>query len=364
METQSPTVDEIAAEAEEWLLKLNAAEPQSAAHREALAEWLTRSPAHIEALLTAARVWHALAVDNAGRWTSDALIAAARAAGESDNVVPLRGWGQPAVRAQPERRQPTGWRRLAAVAATLLLGAIGAWVFRGYWPSQNEIKTAVGEQRSVTLADGSVVFLNTDSELRVRWTARERHMDLLRGEARFQVTKNPARPFIVATQEATVRAVGTVFNVRTGEATTQVAVLEGRVEVNADGNANANANANEAKFPAAPTQSELLLAAGQRAAVIHGSIEVDVGPPIERVTAWTERRLVFRGDPLSVVVAEFNRYRLRALVVDDSGLAAVRINGVFALDDPDSLLTYLHDFESVRVTRDGDGREHLSRGAR
>lgn len=357
---QAVIADEIAAEADEWLLKLHDAEAAPAGQRKAFAEWLTRSPAHIEAFLTATRTWHALAVDGAGHWSSDALIAAARAAGESDNVIPLRGWGQPAVRAQPERRQPTGWRRLAAVAATLLLGAIGAWVFRGYWPSQDEIKTAVGEQRSVTLADGSVVFLNTDSELRVRWTARERHMDLLRGEARFQVTKNPARPFIVATHEATVRAVGTVFNVRTGEATTQVAVLEGRVEVNADG----NANANESKFPAAPTQSELLLAAGQRAAVIHGSIEVDVGPPIERVTAWTERRLVFRGDPLSVVVAEFNRYRLRALVVDDSGLAAVRINGVFALDDPDSLLTYLHDFESVRVTQDGDGREHLSRGAR
>jgi ferric-dicitrate binding protein FerR (iron transport regulator) len=71
---------------------------------------------------------------------------------------------------------------------------------------------------------------------------------------------------------------------------------------------------------------------------------------------------VFRGDPLSTVVAEFNRYRLRALVVDDSGLDSVRINGVFALDDPDSLLAYLQNFESVQVTQGGDGREHLSRG--
>jgi len=176
---------------------------------------------------------------------------------------------------------------------------------------------------------------------------------LLRGEARFQVAKNAARPFIVTTQEATVRAVGTVFNVRTGEAITQVAVLEGRVEVNAD-----------PKSQPAHSGSDMLLAAGQRAAVTRLGVEADVGPPIERVAAWTERRLVFRGDPLGAVVAEFNRYRTQALVVDDPALAEVRINGVFELDDPASLLTYLRNFESVQVTQGGDGREHLARTPR
>jgi len=350
-------VDEIAAEADEWLLKLHDAEPANAASREAFTEWLTRSPTHIEAFLTATRTWHALAVDNAGEWASDALIAAARAQNDSGNVIPLRESDMAAVQAQSSpRRRPTWIGRVAAMAATVAVGAIGVWMLRGYWPSENDLKTAVGEQRSVTLGDGSVVFLNTDSELRVRWTARERHIDLLSGEARFTVTKNAARPFIVATHEATVRAVGTVFNVRTVQTTTQVAVLDGRVEVNAEVNA--------AQPQPAPTQSRLMLAAGQRAAVTVKGIEVDVGPPIERVTAWTERRLVFRGDTLSAVVEEFNRYRLRALVLDDPGLAAVRISGVFALDDPDSLLTYLNNFESVRVTQDSEGREHLSRGAR
>jgi len=352
---QAVIADEIAAEADEWLLKLHDAEAAPAGQRKAFAEWLTRSPAHIEAFLTATRTWHALAVDGAGHWSSDALIAAARAADESDNVIPLRDSDRPAAQAVPARRRRTWSLRLAAVAAAVAVCAIGVGWLRGDWPPQNDLKTAVGEQRSVTLADGSVVFLNTDSELRVRWTARERHIDLLRGEARFTVTKNPARPFIVATQEATVRAVGTVFNVRTAPATTQVAVLEGRVEVNAD--------VNGAEPQSSPPRSTLILAATQRAAVTRKGIEVDVGPPFERVTAWTERRLVFRDDTLSAVVAEFNRYRLRALVVDDPGLAAVRISGVFALDDPDSLLTYLNNFESVRVTQGGDGREHLSRGA-
>lgn len=341
--------EQIAAEADEWLLQLHAAEPPHAL-REAFTEWLMRSPAHIEAYLTVSRTWHALAAPNGPEWTKDALIAAARAEQEPDNVTPLRGERLPAPVLRP---RPVRSRALVALAASTALAAVGVWLFRDYWPSADDFKTAVGEQRSLTLADRSVVYLNTDSEIRLRWTARERHIDLLRGEARFQVAKNAARPFIVATREATVRAVGTVFNVRTGEATTQVAVLEGRVEVNADrGNA---------ESPPVHNAPDLLLAAGQRAAVTRQGVEADVGPPIERVAAWTERRLVFRGDPLGAVVAEFNRYRTQALIVDDPALAGVRINGVFELDDPASLVTYLRNFESVQVTQGSDGREHLAR---
>jgi transmembrane sensor len=340
--------DQIAAEADEWLLKLHAAEP-ALALRETFTEWLMRSPAHIEAYLTVSRTWHALAAPNQSVWAKDALIAAARAEQEPDNVTPLRGNRLPVPALRPRVAR---LRALTALAACAALAGIGIWLFRGYVPSGDDFKTAVGEQRSITLADRSVVFLNTDSEVRLRWTARERHIDLLHGEARFQVAKNAARPFIVATREATVRAVGTVFNVRTGEAITQVAVLEGRVEVNAD-----------TKSQPAHGGSDLLLAAGQRAAVTRLGVEADVGPPIERVAAWTERRLVFRGDPLGAVVAEFNRYRTQALVVDDPALAGVRINGVFELDDPASLLTYLRNFESVQVTQGSDGREHLARTA-
>jgi transmembrane sensor len=349
VETKDSMREQIAAEADEWLLKLHAAEPAYAL-REAFTEWLMRSPAHIEAYLTVSRTWHALAAAHEGEWAKAALIAAARTEREPDNVTPLRGDRLPAPALRPRAVRS---RALAALAACAALAGVGVWLFRGYLPSGDDFKTAVGEQRSITLSDRSVVFLNTDSEVRLRWTARERHIDLLHGEARFQVAKNAARPFIVATREASVRAVGTVFNVRTGEAITQVAVLEGRVEVKADlGAANSAPAHNEA---------DLLLAAGQRAAVTRLGVEPDVGPPIERVAAWTERRLVFRGDPLGAVVAEFNRYRTQALVVDDPALAEVRINGVFELDDPASLLTYLRNFESVQVTQGSDGREHLAR---
>ena len=366
METPPSIRDQIAAEADEWLLKLQAADP-SQAHCEAFTDWLMQSPAHIEAYLAVSRAWHVLAVPNQHQWSTQALIFAAQGEIESGNVVPLRGMDRARVFTErPTRLAPSRRRWPARVTAASLVAVAAAWLFLGYWPSANDIKTSVGEQRSVTLADGSVVFLNTNSELKLRWTKSERRIDLWRGEARFQVAKNSARPFVVATQEATVRAVGTVFNIRTGEAITQVAVLEGRVEVNAIPRLQAE-NHNPTRDtgrPAAQMTPDLLLAAGQRAAVTRRGVEPNVGPPIERVAAWTERRLVFRGEPLSAVVAEFNRYRLQALIVDDPSLAEIRINGVFDLDDPASLVAYLRNFESVQVERRGDGSEHLTRGTR
>jgi transmembrane sensor len=105
------------------------------------------------------------------------------------------------------------------------------------------------------------------------------------------------------------------------------------------------------------------LAAGQRAAVAMSRIQPNAGQPMESVAAWTERRLVFRDKPLAEVVAEFNRYRVQRLVVDDAELAALKISGVFDSSDPDSLVAYLKSFETVRVERPHDGTLHLSRRA-
>lgn len=367
METHSPVRDQIAAEAVDWHLQLQVAD-WTEPDQEAFTEWLMQSPAHIEEYLAVSRAWCGLAIPTEGGLSADALIAAASAHVESNNVIALRTVDRPRAMTEERRPQATPMRRWLAGAA-MVAALAGAWLLNGYWSSANDLRTAVGEQRSVTLADGSVVFLNTNSELRLRWSARERHIDLLRGEARFQVARNAERPFIVATQEASVRAVGTVFNVRTGEATTQVAVLEGRVEVNAiptqvDAAANSlHIDGHDGETQPTHMRPDLLLAAGQRAAVTSLGVEPDVGPPIERVAAWTERRLVFRGDPLSAVIAEFNRYRPQALVLDDSSLARIRINGVFELDDPASLVAYLRNFESVRVEQRTDGSEHLSRGS-
>ncbi len=356
----------ITAEAVGWFLQFQETAVEDP-DRESFSEWLLRSPAHVEEYLQVSSSWHLVSPGTEGAAEVDALVSAAKAH-HDDNVVPLPSR---AARSAPPASAATGsgdsrrpwW---SAIAATLVLGALGATYLS--WQSPMIFETAVGKQESFRLQDGSVVFLNTNSRARVTWLARERHIDLDRGEARFAVTKDPSRPFTVTTTTATVRVVGTVFNVRAEPRSTQVAVLEGQVEVTvAPAGEPADetpASATEATGTAhSPTIERVRLAAGERAAVTQRGIQTNEGPAIDSVAAWPQRRLVFRDQSLSEVIREFNRYRTHPLVLDDPDLAALRINGVFDPGDPDSLLTYLGLYETVQVDRRSDGSQRLFRGA-
>jgi transmembrane sensor len=242
-------------------------------------------------------------------------------------------------------RAPAPSRYLQAAAAALFVLVLGAltWFVTDRWLNSSVIRTDIGEQRSVTLADGSVVDINTNSELRVDLSGTERRLRLLKGEARFKVARDPQRPFIVRTSQATIRALGTIFNVRAEPEQTAVAVLEGHVEVH------------EISVPqaAAGVVTHLELRAGEQAAVSPaGRILPNAGPPIERVTEWMSRRLVFREEPLAVVVAEFNRYHRKPIRIEDPSLAGLRISGTFDSSDLDSLLEYFQRFEHVQVEQD------------
>jgi transmembrane sensor len=366
METPADS-DRIAAEAADWFLRFHCASPRHP-DQQVFSEWLTRSPTHIEEYLAVSSAWIALNVPDEGAFTTDALIAAARESREADNIVHLRDRpGNPPADAPPRRASFTRSisRRVLTAVAACLTAVLIAWIGSVRRPD-TAIETAVGEQRSVTLRDGSVVFLNTNSRVRIQWLGSERHIDLTRGEARFQVTRDAAHPFIVVTSKAAVRVLGTVFNVRADAQSTQVAVMEGQVEVMATVPASQTpqpgrpaSRVNENTDDAVPS---IRLGAGQRAAVTSRGIVPNEGPSIESVAAWTQRRLIFHDESLSTVVREFNRYRTLPLVVDDAQLAALRISGAFDLNDPESLLAYLETFETVRVERSGDGSEHLLRG--
>lgn len=344
------TRQQIAAEAVDWFLQLQERAAALPDHP-GFSEWLLRSPAHVEEYLRVSCAWSLVDVDAGGDLEAAALVAAAKAHHETDNVVVLPGrFGRRLPRAGSESGRVSSGRRWRAVAlaASLVLG-VTLWVTYLSWQSPMTYQTVVGEQSSFTLQDGSVLFLNTNSKVRIGWLPTERHIELVRGEARFKVASDASRPFTVATTAAAVRALGTVFNVRAEPLGTQVAVLEGQVEVTV-----------------APTQEPAIervrLAAGERAAVTSHGIQTNTGPTIEAVMAWTERRLVFRDQPLDAVVHEFNRYRMHPLVLDDPGLASLRISGVFDLGDPESLIAYLGTYEAVQVDRRGDGSQHLLRG--
>ena len=358
------TRKQISAEAVDWLLRFQ--ETRAAeSDRQGFSEWLLRSPVHVEEYLRVSCSWSLLNVGAGGDLEARELVAAAKKHHETDNVVSLPRLTVRETRAAGRSSASRDWR--IALVASLVLG-IGLSVTYLSWHSPMTFQTVVGEQRSFTLQDGSIVFLNTNSKVRVRWLSAERHIDLLRGEARFKVAKDALRPFTVATTTAGVRAVGTVFNVRAEPLSTQVAVLEGQVEVTVaaanEVSEGTQVSAQEASAGVpSRTISRVRLAAGERAAVTSLGIETNTGPPIESVMAWTERRLVFRDQPLNAVLLEFNRYRMQPLVLDDPALAALRISGVFDLSDPESLIAYLSTYETVQVDRKSDGSQHLFRAA-
>lgn len=213
--------------------------------------------------------------------------------------------------------------RLAAsvtVLAIISLGGIGGWYAVEQRNTQT-YSTHVGEFQQVILEDGSSIALNTDTEVRVRYSSRYRHVDLTRGEALFHVAKNKEKPFDVEAGSTTVRAVGTAFSVRLHETGVHehvdVVVSEGRIAIN--------------------PPSTQTYAAGSVAIVRNGRVDATVveSEDITNRLAWTTGRLMFQGEKLSDVIQEINRYNLRKLQITDADIANLRIGGTFQATDPD-----------------------------
>jgi transmembrane sensor len=210
------------------------------------------------------------------------------------------------------------------------------------------VATAVGEVRKLALPDGSTVVLNPDARLVVEFVAHERRIALGRGEAYFQVAKDPQRPFIVGVGSVAVRAVGTAFDVRRRADAVEVLVTEGKVRVDAASDGHSLLANTGVDRP--------VLLAGQRVVVplaesgMPGpAVPVAVTPSqISEALAWRERRLDFKATPLAEIVAEFNRYNEHKLVIVDPALADRRFGGTFLATDYEEFVRALEaDFEIV-----------------
>jgi transmembrane sensor len=206
----------------------------------------------------------------------------------------------------------------------------------------------VGEQRVIALSDGSRVELNTNTKLVVRFSEGERRIDLLRGEALFDVAHDTTRPFIVHADGRSVRAVGTKFTVRTDPGgALSVLVVEGIVAVSPPAAASA-------ALPAAPPP---LLKAGQQLDLTEGEPALTVVPKaeIERNLSWRTGWLEFNGQPLSLAASEVARYTGMRFVIDDPGLGAMPVWAYFRADDVDGFLASLEqNGRSLVVEREGD----------
>jgi transmembrane sensor len=334
----------ISEQAARWWVIFNEPNAQPAEHRE-FAEWVARSPERVEGYLRMARLHQTLRCAEV-RWptiSAEELIHAAKASTADVRQFPSR-----AVRERTAR--PGMWLK---VAACVLLACGSAW-FLSNRPQQ--FQTKFGEQTSVTLADGSRITLNTASKVEVDLRRDGRRIRLLEGEALFEVSHDPKRPFDVHVGDVTLRAVGTQFDVDLRSSSTTVTVVEGRVAVDAGARAGVGSATD-----VGPDARHQVLGAADRL-VISRSIPgtTQHGINVAAALSWTQHQLVFEKRPLEEVAAEFNRYNRRHIVIDDADLRRQEVTGVFQSNDPDSFISFLSGIPGVQIRDNGQGGAVIS----
>lgn len=242
-------------------------------------------------------------------------------------------------RGAPQRK--LAWGLAAGLVAAFALGS--AWLV---WPKAPIYRTPVGGLETVPLGDGSTVILNTDSTLRVALSARERHVTLERGEAFFQVAKDPSRPFVVQAGDKRVVAVGTQFSVRrdASDEDIQVVVTEGAVQVEGSGLTSGAARAvRVAASEVAHTGDAGVL------------VQKESASQTEEALSWRQGELVFHDATLADAIAEFNRYNRRPVVIEDPSVAALKVGGNFRANNVEAFVRLLERGYPIAVEqKDGE----------
>lgn len=351
-------------EASEWIVELRAGEVDHGA-RERLDAWLRASPQHVQAFLELAGLWEECSdPDLDQRNSKELLMARAR---DSINVIALEPatppqgpFQSPLVEpreAETQIRRRVAWRPV--LAASILSCAI---VFGTYLYFQRGIyATGVGEQRTVTLEDGSSLQLNSRSRVRVRYSDHERDVDLIEGQALFRVAKDVVKPFIVRSGSTRARAVGTQFDVYRKADGTTITVVEGRVAVYSQQlpsfQPSPIVSEKSAYDPHPPVEisgraapsSIVVVASGEQVTATPVAVTQPKHADVSVITAWSRRELVFDSTPLADVALEFNRYNARQLVVHDAQLEQFHVTGIFSSTDPTSLVRFLRAQPGIDV---------------
>jgi len=270
-----------------------------------------------------------------------------------------------------ERSTRRRTRRRAAAASTvaiLLLCLCVTWQSRKGNHDEISPKSAasvdspiapvVSSPRREVLSDGSIVELNTEAQIAVNFSDAFRRVALLRGEAHFQVAKNPARPFVVSAGGVAVQAVGTAFAVQLGGKAVEVLVTEGRVSV-ANTIPSNEPPASATNSPPAPLA---FVDAGKLAVIDVTNSAVNPPPTVAQISdteltqrlAWRVPRLDFSGTPLSEVLPLFNRYSRLHLSLADPALGDLRLSGILRADNTETLLRLLNAQFGITSTPKGE----------
>jgi len=341
-ERVSPDPDRLA-EASDWFVRLRAED----ANVDTLAgfqRWLEGDPANAPAYRKICASWGAIGE----LASSPEIMTGRRDALEDARQAARRRW----------QGRPSG--RLAWAAA---LGAVAIIASVAFW-SHNRADiyyTGVGERRTLTLSDGSVVTLDARSRISVKYRETERSITLQQGQARFDVAKDPRRPFLVEADNETIVALGTKFNVELVASNVLVTMIEGHVAVTGlDANSSASGSAETRGRGDDAARSVIELTAGEALHVRKDGKTTRLNQVnLARVTAWQDGKMFFDNEPLSTAAERVNRYARERIQVDPSA-ANVNVSGVFNTGDSGAFIEAVTSYFPVKAERAAGSTVHLT----
>lgn len=317
----------------------------SPADQAALDLWIAQSISHRVAFIRLDAAWQQsdrLRVLGAGQQLAHERPWASRKTQVEplDGAVELRNLLD--IKRRPDQK-PRRLLRFAAFAATLVVaGSLGLGIREWTAVDHATYATAMGDIKTVPLADGSNATLSSDSKLDVALSRGERRINLQQGEVFFKVAKDPNRPFVVRVGNRRVIAVGTQFAVRRDDAGLRVVVTEGTVRLESE--------------PNVPGQQSALLRAGSVALAGPAGLSVQSGS-VEAAASylsWRDGYLVFVDTSLEDAAAEFNRYNATKIIIADPNVAVMRVGGNFRYANVEAFVRLLELGFSVRAERRGD----------
>ncbi len=308
--------------------------PRGMTPEEAAVDWFLRvsdgplSPADAEAFA----VWLEAGAENRDAYAAvEALWTASGELEDYPRFDEKRRW---AIRSADLARRTRRAMVIAVAVAVVGAGGLGLFMDTGSRPlATQSFRTAIGQQATVSLPDGSVVTLNTDTVVRTRADHERRLVYLDKGQAYFKVAKDPRHPFVVTAAGRTVTALGTAFDLRVDGDALKVVLVEGKVRVEGiePPPAPPRPTPVAGAQPAAPppvTQSTDLSAGSQLVALDDADWRL-TRTDVARETSWLRGQLVFDDVALGDVVAELNRYSKRKIVIAEPGLEEVRLSGIY-----------------------------------
>ncbi len=339
-DSDNPSRETIEQEAVVWLARQMSGE-MTAEEAIEFENWRQSSPRHTAASRKMQRLWQILPQALADNGATDD---AANDTGANVIDFPLRR------QSSQSRRRPIlrtlSWSAGLAAAASLLWAVSLGYASNFLQHPLADYRTLVGEQRTLQLSDGSTLYLNTNTALDVAMAAGERRIELLQGEAEFEVAHDSRRPFRVVSGHTTTEAIGTRFVVRYADHAGTVTLLQGKVR---------------ASLAAQPGIESIpvVLHPGQQVAFDQDQLNDTTTVDPNNADAWRRRRLVMSFVTLDEVVAEINRYRPGHVWLTDPTLAQKRLHVSIDIQQIDDWLAALPNTLPIEVTHIPLGRQVL-----